>query len=184
MIATGVPNGWKCGPDHARLFAALEARLRPEIASRARKAQAMGVAEFDDAVQEGRLALLAVVARFDPARGDLDRFARKALRLAFVEAKRRKATAARLQPLQPIHEEVDPTDPEKTLLDRDFVRRLAAQSEKCNERERSILVLSLEGLKRAEIRRRLGLSKMQVEWATGQIGKRLNRFKAEVVCHG
>ena len=199
-MKTKFPKGWKCEPERGRMFSALEARLRPEIARRAWKAHAMGVADFDDAVQEGRVALLNVVARFDPDKGDLEHYARRALRNAFVSTVRNsRSRADKHAPLVVRRDTLDHYEgasfecerdavsfdtPEKAMAEKELMQSLEARADKCNERERAFLTLSIEGWTKTEIRRRLGLTQTQGDWAVKTLRRRLNRFRTEAICYG
>jgi len=178
------PEGFRCNAEHVRLFEQLERELRPRIAIHARRAQALGIMDFDDMVQEARLALLNVVARFDPERGELERYARRALRISFALACRTEARRKKLETGFEVFDSdcVDDTTPERLAIDAELLEKLA--SIKLTKREAEILGLSFKGFGPVEAGERSGLDRNQVNYTIRTLRRRLGGIKAEVCCHG
>jgi RNA polymerase sigma factor (sigma-70 family) len=183
-MKTNFPEGFRCNAEHVRIFEQLERELRPRIAVHARRAQALGIMDFDDMVQEARLALLNVVARFNPERGELEHYARRALRLSFALACRTEARRRKREVDLEVFDSdcVDETTPERSAIDAELLERIA--SVKLTEREAEILGLRFNGFGSVEAGERSGLDRNQVNYTIRTLRRRLGGIKAEVCCHG
>lgn len=74
MIAN-FPEGYKCSAEHRARWPELERTMLPLIKAKARRIRKFtGGIDMDDAIQEGRLALLAALVKYDPNKGPLDRY--------------------------------------------------------------------------------------------------------------
>jgi len=74
------PAGYKCSSWEQQIWPSLEAKMLPFIKIKARKIRRFnhGIG-YEDAVQEGRMALLAALSRYDFNKGDLEPYANRVL---------------------------------------------------------------------------------------------------------
>ncbi len=83
MIAN-FPKGYQCPSEHRARWPELERTMLPLIKAKARRIKKFtGGVDMDDAIQEGRLALLAALAKHDPNKGPLDRYVSVCLNNAY-----------------------------------------------------------------------------------------------------
>jgi RNA polymerase sigma factor (sigma-70 family) len=83
MTVVQFPKGFRSTPEMNEWYAELEAEMLPYIKRKASRIRGFSHIDYDDAVQEGRMALLLAMAKFDPARGKLAHFASKVLTNTF-----------------------------------------------------------------------------------------------------
>lgn len=73
-MATHFPKGFICTPELQSTYPIVERKLLPLIKYKANKLRGLADYDFDDALQEGRIALLKAMASYDYSRGKLERF--------------------------------------------------------------------------------------------------------------
>lgn len=74
-MITNFPDGYKCPQEYHDRWPELERTMLPLIKAKARRVRKFtGGLDMDDAIQEGRLALLAALSKYDADKGPLDRY--------------------------------------------------------------------------------------------------------------
>lgn len=136
----------------------------------------------EDLVQDTVVAMLCAVHRHDPASSSLRTWLFNKGHYGAIDAyrkRKRRERPARLFHLVPLeyHDQPDPAEPLDEVLDRiDDCRlreQLAATLAVIGPGERRIVVAYLDGIRQAEIGRRLGVSESAVSHALRQFRARL-----------
>lgn len=80
-MAASLPRGFVCSSELRALYPAIEKRMEPIIRAKSWKISRWLDIDIDDAIQEGRIALLAAMARFDynKSGGKLDNYIAKVI---------------------------------------------------------------------------------------------------------
>ena len=189
----------RCDDKIKKQYRQAEEEHLPIIKTRARRLRWNGPIDFDDAVQEGRIALLSSIAHgsFDPKRGTAEAFISKVMEntynslMASMLAKSRMPhvmvwdgagwapTPMRPESLDELSECFHPsaTSSEEALIEQERARMLCQFKERLAERlsaeERKVfearLDLGPDGASNVELCRRFNMTKNQIDWILSKI---------------
>lgn len=152
--------------------------LLPKIHALARRYS--GVAEQDDLVQEGLMALYECSCTFDEGRGiPFDAYALTCVRRRMISALRKNSVvcSVAIEELQSLPDLVSTAPaPEDYALGKESVERLRLLLDThLSPFERQVLTLYLEGLRHREIAQRVGKPEKSVENALSRIRIKLSK---------
>ena len=163
------------GGDEAAL-AALITRMMPVIRAAAAHVVCPGL-EFEDAVQEGLIALFHAVRSFDPAReASFSTYAGRCIRNAAADAARaaQRRKHAPLNTSVPLEEQQSSPGPEEALLeDERYVSTMRTIEQRLSAREKQVLALYLLGEPYDAIAGRLSIPKKAVDNAMQRVRAKL-----------
>ena len=161
--------------DEAAL-AALITRFMPAIRAAAARAVCPGL-DFDDAVQEGLIALFHAAKTFDPGReASFATYANACIRNAAADAAKaaQRRKHAPLNTSVPLEEQQSAPGPEEAILeDERYVSTMRTIEEKLSARERQVLALFLLGESYGAIAKRLGVTEKAVDNALQRVRAKL-----------
>lgn len=157
-------------------LAAVIAREMPVIRAAAARAACPGL-EFDDAVQEGLIALFHAVKTFDPAReASFSTYAGACIRNAASDAARaaKRRKHAPLNTSVPLSDEQPAPGPEETILAGErYATTMHTIETRLSPLEKQVLMLFLEGEAYGAIARRLAVTEKAVDNALQRVRAKL-----------